>query len=118
MVIVVYPLEGFTLLAAPFIAIKCRVSGRPSPRTSLLGTSPVKVANGKRQWYSSGFLSQEKPLPRSYGISKQCVNLRSKHVQSNQVYVGGDFPYSQIPPDITAQRHGCCYFSTFLLPVT
>ncbi|POI27645.1 hypothetical protein CIB84_008605, partial [Bambusicola thoracicus] len=30
----------FTVLAAPFVAIKCRVSGRQSPRTSLLGTSP------------------------------------------------------------------------------
>jgi len=50
MVIVVYPLEGFTVLAAPFVAIKCRVSGRQSPRTSLLGTSPGKAANGKRHW--------------------------------------------------------------------
>lgn len=58
MVIVVYPLEGFTVLAAPFVAIKQRVSGRQSHRTSLLGTSPVKVANAKRQWYTLGFLSQ------------------------------------------------------------
>lgn len=58
MVIVVYPLEGFTALAAPFAAIKYRVSGRRSPRTSLHGTSPVKAANAKRQWYSSGFFSQ------------------------------------------------------------
>lgn len=57
MVIVVYPLEGFTVLAAPFVAIKHRVSGRRSPRTSLIGTSPVKVANAKRQWCSPGFLS-------------------------------------------------------------
>lgn len=58
MVIVVYPLEGFTVLAAPFVAIKHRVSGRQSHRNSLLGTSPVKVANAERQWHSSGFSSQ------------------------------------------------------------
>lgn len=58
MVIVVYPLEGFAVLAAPFVAIKHRVSGRESPRTSLIGTSPVEVANAKRQRCSPGFLSQ------------------------------------------------------------
>lgn len=58
MVIVVYPLEGFTVLAAPFVAIKHRVSGRQSPRTSLIETSPLKAANAKRQRCSAGSLSQ------------------------------------------------------------
>lgn len=88
MVIVVYPLEGFTVLAAPFVAIKCRVSGRQSPRTSLLGTRPGKAANGKRQWYSSGSLSQEKPLPESERIFLSIVSIgdQSAYSQIKRVF--------------------------------
>lgn len=58
MVIVVYPLEGFTVLAAPFVAIKRGVSGRRSRRTPVPETRPVKAADAARPWCSAGFPSQ------------------------------------------------------------